>query len=267
MKVISSKRDKILQPCTLGDLEGISCQVDPYDGCQHRCHYCYAQNQSGLDWNNEIGICPDICSRLAEEISPLKPQSIYIGMTTDPYQPVEKEYRHTRSILELLKERGFSVCLLTKSSLVSRDIDLLKGMPGASVGVSVTFPDDDTRMIFEADTLPNSDRMKAISELKKNGIESYAMICPVLPYITKTETLIEQLLPCVDTIWIYALEMKSEEHRNWKTVWPLVQKHFPDIAGQFRETVFSADHQYWRELRRKLENLRDTEGINLKIRF
>ncbi|MGV8120284.1 MAG: radical SAM protein [Candidatus Xenobiia bacterium LiM19] len=267
MKVISSTRDRILQPCTLDDLAGISYQIDPYDGCEHRCRYCYAQNQSGLDWDNEIGICPDICSRLAEEISPLRPQSIYIGMTTDPYQPAEKKYRHTRSILELLKERNFSVCILTKSSLVSRDIDLLRDMTGASAGISVTFPDDATRMLFEEDTLPGSDRMEAISELKKNGIESYGMICPVLPYITKVETLIEQLLPCVNTIWIYPLEMKSEEHRNWKAVWPIVQKHFPGIAGQFREIVFSADHQYWKELRQKLENLRDTQGINLKIRL
>ena len=267
MKVIRSKRNRILQPCILEDLEGISYQIDPYEGCGHRCHYCYAQNQSELDWDNEIGICPDICGTLAREISSLEPQRIYIGMTTDPYQPAEKEHRQTRAVLELLKERGFSVCMLTKSNLVMRDIDLLKDMSGASVGVSVSFPDDDTRNIFEADTMPNSDRIQAIAELKKNGIESYALICPVMPYITKIEALIEQLSRFADTIWIYPLEMKREGDRNWKTIWPIVQQHFPDIAGQFREIVFSPDHEYWKELSQKLHNLRDKSGINLKIRL
>ena len=110
----------MIEPCALQSL-GFNYQIDPYVGCEHNCHYCYAQNQPDLDWENEIGICSDI-KKLAEELALLTPQKIYMGMKTDPYQPLEKEYNQTRAALELLKERGFSVCILTKSNLVIRDL-------------------------------------------------------------------------------------------------------------------------------------------------
>ena len=262
-KVINLKRKPIIESCALKSL-GFNYQIDPYVGCEHHCHYCYAQNQPGLDWENEIGICSNI-KELAEELSLLTPQTIYIGMKTDPYQPLEKEYKQTREALKLLKERGFSVCILTKSNLVIRDIDLLSGMAGASVGISVAFQDDDSRSLFEANTLPNSDRIQAIAELKKNGIETYALICPVMPYITEVEALIAETRPVADTIWIYPLEMKYEEDTNWKKIEPILQQHFPGIIKRFREIVFSSGHAYWQELRQQLENIRINDNINLII--
>jgi len=190
---------------------------------------------------------------------------IYIGMNTDPYQPLEKEYKQTRKLLELLNERNFSVCILTKSNLVIRDIDLLKKMANPSVGISIAFQDDVVRRLFEKNTMPNQERIQTISKLKDEGIETYVLICPVMPYVTDINVLIEQVQPYADTIWIYPLEIKSSEDKNWKKIQPILEQRFPEIVKRFEDVVFSTDHAYWKELRQHLENIKIEDNINLKI--
>ncbi len=257
-----STREQIVESCTLEDF---NFQIDPYVGCTHGCRYCYTQNQSELDWEHEVGIHPDMRERLRRELSSLSPQTIYLGMNTDPYQPLEKEYRQTRSVLELLKERGFSACILTKSDLLLRDVDLLKEMPHASGGVSIAFQDDSVRRLFEEETIPNRDRIRAIARLKEEGVETYVLICPVMPYITETETLMDEAQPYADTIWIYSLSMKSRGNKNWLKIRPVLEEHFSEIIERFEEVVFSDHHSYWRELRRQLEHIGMRDNINLEI--
>jgi DNA repair photolyase len=262
MKAVNIERKRIIEPCAI-DL--FRYQIDPYVGCEHKCHYCYAQNSVGLDWESETGICPDMDKMLADELSSLEPQTVHLGMNTDPYQPLEKELGQTRRVLQLLKERSFSVCILTKSSLVARDIDLLKEMKGSSAGMSIAFQDDRIRGLFEENTMPTEDRLWALAELKRNGIETYVLVCPVMPYITDVEVLIEKVRPHADTIWIYPLEMKSADDKNWRKIQPIIEQHFPGLSARFREAAFSPGHACWKELRRKLEDIRGRNSIDMKI--
>lgn len=264
MRTIRFERKQFIEPCAIEGL-GFHFQFDTYAGCEHQCHYCYAQNRPELDWENEIGIIPDLKKKLGGELSRLPPQRIYIGMKTDPYQPLEKECRQTRGALEALSERGFSVSLLTKSDLVIRDIDLLKSMAGAAAGVSVAFQEDELRTAFEGHTVPNQPRIQALAELKKSGIETYALICPVMPYLTDPENLIRQVRPYADTIWVYRLEMKSEEDRNWKKIRPILERHLPGKFEEFKEIVFSPGHAYWERLRERLETIREETGVRLNV--
>jgi DNA repair photolyase len=262
MKVVTIRRKRIIEPCAI-DL--FKYQIDPYTGCEHKCHYCYAQNSAGLDWDSETGICPDMDEMLADELSSLEPQTVYLGMNTDPYQPLEKELGQTRKVLQLLKERNFSVCILTKSGLVGRDIDLLKEMKGSSAGISVAFQDDGHRGLFEENTMPSGDRIWALEELKRNLIETYVLICPVMPYITDVEALVEKVRPHTDTIWVYPLEMKSADDKNWGKTQSIVKQHFPRLVEGFREAAFSPEHVYWKELRRRLEDIRGRDNITMNI--
>jgi len=260
MRVTSSDQRRIIEPCELKDF---NYQIDPYIGCEHGCQYCYIQNK--LDWKDEIKIFENLEEKFSEELTSIEPQKIYIGMNTDPYQPVEEEYRQTRKLLEVLKERGFSVSILTKSNLVVRDIDILKKMPGSSVGISIAFHNDDERKLFERNTLPNEDRIRAIKNLKKAGIETYALICPVMPHITDVDVLINQVLPYADSIWIYPLEIRSVENENWKKIRSILEQYFLEILPKFEEIVFSTDHFYWRELRHHLEDVMIDDKVDLKI--
>ena len=93
MKITTCSRRPILVSCRLKKPEN---QIDPYVGCAHNCHYCYALNQAETDWTKEIRTYRDINSQLSGELEKISPQKIYMGYYTDPYQPCEIEYRQTR---------------------------------------------------------------------------------------------------------------------------------------------------------------------------
>jgi DNA repair photolyase len=252
----------ILQPCAL---EGHTHQLDPYIGCEHRCSYCYALNDAETDWAEEILIHPNLVERLRCELRGLEPQSIYIGWRCDPYQPAERDCLQTRQILEVLADRGFSVCLLTKSDLVVRDIGLFEKMAGSSVGFSLAFQEERVRRQFEVAAPPNDRRVEALRELKEAGIATYVLICPVMPFLTDADSLIAMVASHADAIWIYALHMETEKDQNWKNVHGILEKNHPRMSERYRQIAFAADHPYWAELRQQLEELQRERELPLRI--
>ena len=252
-----------LVPCSLPDIDY---QVDPYVGCSHYCYYCYVLNQAETDWTREIQIYDDIAGQLDQELENISPQVIYMGYYTDPYQPCEAEYRQTRKALKLLLARGFSASILTKSNLVVRDMDLLQEMAHAHVSVSVAFTDNHVRNLFEANTVDTEVRINALAELKQAGIHTGALICPVIPYITDTFTLLEQLIPHADVIWIYGLSIQDKSEQNWRNVQRILQEHFRDLKERIESVIFASDHPYWDDLRQQLEKIQNDRQVDLRIR-
>lgn len=252
----------LLQPCTLPDL---NYQVDPYIGCEHYCYYCYVLPQAETDWKKEIGIHADFTTRLKKELSRIPSQTIYMGWHTDPYQPCEADCLQTRQVLERLLENGFSASILTKSDLVLRDIDLLQSMEKAAVSVSVAFNDEDVRRCFEASTKATSARISALQQLKAAGIQTAALICPVIPYITDVPPLIDLLADATDRIWIYDLNIVNRSDPNWQNIERIIQTHFPDLKAQIETVVFSKDHPYWKTLRQSLQTIQEERKMNLDI--
>lgn len=262
MKVSVCSHRPIIKP---GRVDGYAFQLDPYVGCQHHCYYCYALNQAETDWDREVQIHRDLVGQLDDELSSLEPQPIYIGWSSDAYQPVESEYQQTRSVLELLAGRGFSVCVLTKSDLVTRDINLYSRMPGSSVGISIAFDDEDVRQLFEANSPPNERRVGALKQLHDAGIETYILICPVMPFLTDVRKLIDNVAPYSDTIWFYALSVDARADRNWHNLQGILESHFPELVEAYSEIAFRADHAYWVGLRGELEGIRQEMGLNMRI--
>lgn len=201
------------------------------------------------------------------ELSTLDHQNIYMGWNTDPYQAAEGKYRQTREALKILKDQGFSVCILTKSDLVTRDIDLISEMPDSSVGTSIAFQDNDIRELFEANAPPNERRIEALNALKENDIQTYTLICPVMPYITQVEPLIKLAEPYSDKIWIYGLSMDREEDRNWQNVKEILDRHFPLLVKSYNQIAFSSNHPYWMKLRNKLSKMKKEKASNLEIKL
>jgi len=264
MKVSKCSLRKILNPCIL---EAHNYQVDPYIGCEHFCSYCYSLNKAETDWEKEILIHEDIVGQLTREMNSLEPQSIYMGMNSDPYQPCEKTFKQTRNVLELFAEKGYSVSILTKSGLVTRDIDLLRKMPNSSVGISIAFQEERTRQLFEKNAPSNRVRIEALKKLKNSGIATYTLICPVMLFITNLESVIEQVEPYSDTIWVYRLNMESEKDKNWLNVKSILDQHFPELTEQYQKIAFSRDHLFWKGIRQKLKNIQKKKGLNLRIKI
>jgi len=264
MKVRACSSRPVLNKCTL---ETLDFQVDPYIGCEHYCYYCYALNQAETDWTKEVLIYRDITNQLNDELSEIPPQTIYMGWEKDPYQPCEGECRQTRQALECLLAKGFSASTLTKSDLVLRDADLLQEMNDASVSVSVAFDDDSVRRRFEGNTIPTESRINALAELRRTGVRTSALICPVIPYITEVEPLIEELVPLTDRIWIYGLNIPDRSEENWKNVERILARDFANLREQIEKAIFSRDHPCWTKLRKNLLELQKDRQLNLNIRL
>ncbi len=178
--------------------------INPYRGCEHGCVYCFARPthahmglSAGIDFETRLFAKPDAAKLLERELSKpgYEPKTIAIGTNTDPYQPIEQKWRILRSILEVLEAANHPVGIVTKSALVTRDIDILSRMAEkglAKVALSVTSLDRRLSRAMEPRAATPSLRLKAISDLSDAGIPVSVMIAPVIPALTDHE--IERIL-------------------------------------------------------------------------
>ncbi|MBO3759067.1 PA0069 family radical SAM protein [Ciceribacter sp. L1K22] len=178
--------------------------INPYRGCEHGCIYCFARPthsymglSAGLDFETKLFAKPDAAKLLERELSKpgYKPRTIAIGTNTDPYQPVEREWRIMRQILEVLDRANHPVAIVTKSALVMRDIDILSSMAArglAKVGISVTTLDRKLARTMEPRASTPTRRLEAVKALSEAGIPTAIMVAPVIPALNDHE--IERIL-------------------------------------------------------------------------
>lgn len=173
--------------------------INPYRGCEHGCVYCFARPthafmglSPGLDFESKLFAKPDAARMLDRELSKpgYQPRTIAIGTNTDPYQPIEKQYRIMREILEVLEARGHPVGIVTKSALVTRDIDILSRMAErglAKVALSVTTMDRMLARTMEPRASTPTKRLEAIRQLSDAGIPASVMVAPIIPGLNDPE--------------------------------------------------------------------------------
>jgi DNA repair photolyase len=178
--------------------------VNPYVGCQHGCTYCYARFMKRFTghrepWGEFVDVKINAPELLQREIEKRPPGRVWVSGVCDPYQPLERKYGLTKRCLEILRRHGWPITVQTKSPLVLRDVNLLKGTNGTEVGLSVTTGDERVRELFEPSAPPIKQRIKALEELHLAGIRTFAMIAPMLP---KAEELATALRGKVDYVLI-----------------------------------------------------------------
>jgi DNA repair photolyase len=178
--------------------------INPYRGCEHGCVYCFARPthafmglSAGLDFESKLFAKPDAAKLLDKELSKdgYQPRSIAIGTNTDPYQPIEKQWRIMREILEVLEARSHPVGIVTKSALVTRDIDILGRMAErglAKVALSITTLDRKLARTMEPRAATPPKRLEALKLLSEAGIPVSVMVAPVIPGLNDPE--IERIL-------------------------------------------------------------------------
>lgn len=252
----------ILQASLLPDYKY---EIGPYYGCEFNCRYCYGHDNADIDWSGEVRIHDNFPARLHEELTHVEKQTILIGGNSDPYQPIEKTLQHTREALELLCVNGFSACILTKSDLVVRDIDLLRAMPGSTVGFSFAFQTERSRRIFEEKAPSNRRRIEALNKLHQAGIQTFALISPVMPLITNIELQISMLERIVPEIRIYRLKTGGIKAQSWLNIEEIINKHCPEIYLSFRQIAFSEKHEYWDNLTARLKQIKAAKNLNLSL--
>ncbi len=188
---------KIINKVDSPDLIGFS--MNPYQGCEHGCIYCYARNthqywgySAGIDWEQKIIIKPNAPELLEKEFMNKNWESspIMFSGNTDCYQPVERKMMITRRMLEVCLKFKNPVSMITKNALILRDIDILKEMANlrlAHVAISITSLDEDLRLKMEPRTATAKNRLKVIEKLSSAGIPVTVMAAPLIPGLNSHE--------------------------------------------------------------------------------
>ncbi|MEE9413419.1 MAG: PA0069 family radical SAM protein [Methylococcales bacterium] len=173
--------------------------INPYRGCEHGCIYCYARPSHayldlspGLDFESRLIAKPQAPALLRKELN--KPryqcQPIAIGTNTDPYQPIDKEWQITRQILEVLREYNHPVSIVTKASLIERDLDILTDMAKQNlvlVFLSISSLDRGLTRAMEPRAAAPQRRLKTIQTLTEAGIPVGVLVAPIIPFLNDAE--------------------------------------------------------------------------------
>ncbi|MGZ5985082.1 MAG: PA0069 family radical SAM protein [Caulobacteraceae bacterium] len=178
---------------------GFDQSINPYRGCEHGCIYCYARPahayvgfSPGLDFESQLFFKPDAARLLDKELSRkgYAPRPIHIGGNTDPYQPIERQLRITRQVIEVLDRFNHPFSIITKNGLITRDLDLYGPMAGRNLvrtAVSVTTLDRRLARAMEPRAATPERRMEAIARLSKAGVPCAVSVAPVIPGLNDHE--------------------------------------------------------------------------------
>jgi DNA repair photolyase len=225
--------------------------INPYRGCEHGCIYCFARPthayldlSPGLDFESRLVAKPGAAALLRGELSrpgyEVRPMAL--GTNTDPYQPIEAEWRVTRGVLEVLAETRHPLTITTKSDRVVRDLDLLAPMAAdglVSVCMSITSLDPRIAMTVEPRAPAPERRLTAVRRLADAGVPVYVSLAPVIPAITdhEIERLVARAAESGARFAFFLPVRLPHEVAPLFRAW--LDEHFPDRAGKVMATIRS----------------------------
>ncbi len=226
---------------TKTNLPGCDWVINPYNGCQFACTYCYAAQiarwkHPGEEWGSFLDVKINAPELLKKELPKIK-GSIFFSSVTDPYTGLEAKYQLTRRCLELLINYPELISIQTKSPLITRDIDLFKKFKKISIGFTVTTLNDRVSRFIEPLAPAVSDRIKAIKQLNTAGIHTYAFIGPILPHFIKNKKDISQLLDILQDagvveVWFEHIHLVGPIKAR---LLGYVQTHAPNLVTDFQQ--------------------------------
>ncbi|MBX9815033.1 MAG: DNA repair photolyase [Proteobacteria bacterium SG_bin5] len=223
--------------------------INPYRGCEHGCIYCFARPthafhdlSPGLDFETRLFAKPQAAELLRAELA--KPSYVCaplaLGTNTDPYQPIERDWRITRAVIEVLAECQHPLTITTKSDRVVRDVDLLSPMAAqglAAVALSITTLDARLAMTLEPRAPAPARRLKAVEALARAGVPVYVSLAPVIPAINdhEMEALLEAAASAGARAAFFLPVRLPHEVAPLFKAW--LDTHFPERAGKVMSVI------------------------------
>jgi DNA repair photolyase len=267
----------LLNRCT-GERMPFTWTINPYRGCEFACKYCYArythefmEMRDGVDFEQKIYVKQHAANLLRQELRRVKPgEEIAIGTATDPYQPAERRFEVTRAILEeLARHQGLEIGLITKGTLILRDLELLKDVGRNNrlfVNLTITTLNVDLARILEP-RAPRPDlRMDAVRKLNQEGIATGVSCSPVIPGITDAPRDLEAVVRATAEaggkhIFANPLFLKP---CSAAVFLPFLEKEFPELAAGYRQRYKDRaflPQSYGKRISQLMARLRQKYGI------
>jgi len=256
--------------------------INPYRGCEFACKYCYArythefmEMRNGVDFERKIYVKQQAAWLLRRDLKRVKRgEEIAIGTATDPYQPAEKRFEVTRSILEeFALHRGFEIGIVTKSDLVLRDVDVLRRVAEQNelfVNLTITTLDTKLARILEP-RAPRPDlRLNAVKELNLAGVRAGVICAPVVPGITDSPAALDALVSAAKEAggkYIYANPLFLKPC-SASIFLPFLEKEFPQLVEEYRKryaTKAFVSQIYAKRISELMAALRKKHGVTREI--
>jgi len=252
--------------------------INPYRGCSHACVYCFARPShdylglgGGGAFDTEVIVKVNIAQRLREELA--RPTwtgtTVALGTNTDPYQRAEGRYALMPDILRALADAGTGVSLLTKGTLMRRDLPLLASMSGdvpVSVAMSVAVMDDELQSTLEPGTPRAEARLATVRAAREAGLDVQVFLMPVLPYLTDSWEALDEAMRRIAAAGATSVAASAVHLRpgvkEWFARW--LHAHRPDLVSRYR-ALYGADayapREYRRALQARVASLRERHGL------
>jgi len=265
IKNISAK--SIITPSSLPETDYV---INPSVGCEHGCIYCYARfmkrwSGESREWGEFLKIkenAPELVRREIEKIPPGK--TILLASVTDPYSIHNCPL--TRKILEAIVASSRSdlrISILTKSTRVLKDANLLLRLK-AEVGISLSTINSRVASLFEPKVPSPKERLAALSELRRSGLNTYCFLGPILPGITLLEEAIEEIVksnPCF--IMVEGINLKGGVYSRVRKVY---EENFPHLLASLKE-AHENPRKFWSDIKERIRRLRKKKQLPIKVYF
>lgn len=233
--------------------------INPYVGCSHGCRYCYASFMRRFtghkeNWGDFIDIKK--CNKKINLIK-ISGKKVFLSSVTDCYNELEKNYLITRKILKELVASDCYLSISTKSSLILRDIDLLKQMKNLTVSISInTLNEKFKNDMDNASTI--KERLNTLKELHKNGIYTVLFMSPIFPYITEWKKIIEESKEYVDEYWFENLNLRGSYKKD---ILDYIKDNYKEIYPKYIEIYDQKNNNYWETLADEINNYCEANNI------
>ncbi|MDK6029539.1 radical SAM protein [Ignisphaera sp. 4213-co] len=245
---------------TKSGLPDLDYALNPYIGCAHACLYCYAREYTSnveivSNWGYVVGVKKNLLDVLSREVKKVRRGVVGLGTITDGYQPVEALYRLSRKSIEILASNGFRISIQTKSSLILRDIDILKSYRDfVDVGLTITSTRNSSPMKFlEPFSTPPTARIETLKKLSSEGIRTWIFYGPIIPgYNDNIAEIVEVLKIARKTNSIVYFDKLRVKKFMWKS---------KALAQLARESL----EYNWEEFFKKIQKL--CKEMNIECRY
>lgn len=252
---------EVLAKTTLNHVPGASralpfaWTVNPYRGCSHSCVYCFARNthtyldlDAGKDFDNEIIVKINVAEVLARELARKKEPipAVALGTNTDPYQRAEGRYRLMPGIIAALADSGTPLSILTKGTLLRRDLPLLaeaSGVVPVDLAMSIAVFDDALQASVEPGTPTAAARLATVAAVREAGLECSVFMMPILPFLTDTREHLDHALAQIkasgaSSVLYTALHLRAGT-KEWYLQW--IEREHPELAEKYRYMYYGAN--------------------------
>ena len=248
---------------TKTDLPVCDYAVNPYVGCTHGCRYCYACFMKRFTdhpepWGTFLDVkhWPSI-----RDPSRYAGKELFIGSVTDPYLPEEAEFGRTRELLEQLRGSGAKLSIATKSDLVLRDLDLIRGFPDARVSWSINTLDEGFKEDMDR-AVPIGRRLAAMKAFHDAGVRTTYFISPIFPGITDVEAIIERAKDICNLVWLENLNLRGQFKSD---IFGYIRERHPDLVPLYDAIYSKGDRSYWRDLDVRMREYASRAGLDYVV--